>query len=457
MVETISESAPSGRLGGAFAVAEQSAFRLLSRARLIAMGLIVLYIGAQFPSLIGVYWVGLVAVIGLAGWLHYRARQRYPDREWITLAFFAFDAAVLVVALIPGNPFINDPWPVQANLRFHSFPFFFVFLCLTALTYSPRLVIWMGAFIATAWGIGNFLVFRLPESRSLLDYSLQFSGPTGADKLAFTLHPHYFSLAQPIQDIFIVLVAAAILATAVWRTKRLVERQVVTTQERANLARYFSPGMVEELAGTDTPLGAVRSQNVAVLFADIIGFTTLSEKLPPESVIDLLRDFHGRMAREVFAHDGTVDKYIGDAIMATFGTPHAGKRDATNALACARAMLTSVDRWNQERAGGGQPPIDIGIGLHYGAAVMGDIGDERRLEYAVIGDTVNVAARLESHTREVKAPLVVSDEAVEAVRSEDGDGDPLNGLRKGQAASVKGRVGKVPVWTLASGDGPVMP
>jgi adenylate cyclase len=170
--------------------------------------------------------------------------------------------------------------------------------------------------------------------------------------------------------------------------------------------------------------------------------------LPPEDVIDLLRDFHGRMAREVFAHGGTVDKYIGDAIMATFGTPHAGPQDATNALACARAMLASVEEWNAERARRGEPAIAIGVGVHFGPAVMGDIGDERRLEYAVIGDTVNVASRLEALTREVDAPLVVSDDTVAAVRRETGESGALAGLRKGETAAVRGRTGAVSVWTL---------
>ncbi|HUT51542.1 MAG TPA: adenylate/guanylate cyclase domain-containing protein [Alphaproteobacteria bacterium] len=451
MTNPIGEASATAALGGAFAAAEQSAFRLMARARLIAMGLFVVYTGIQFPSLLGVYWIGLVVVFGLAGWVHYRLRARCPAKEWITVAFLGLDAVMLAVAILATNPFVPDPWPIQANLRYHSFPYFFVFLALTALTYSPRLVIWTGVFVMVAWGIGSAIVFALPETKTVLDYAVPFSGPSGAEKLKFTLDPHYYSVAQPIQDVFVLLVVAAILAAAVWRSKRLVERQVETAQERANLARYFSPSMVEALAGTDQPLGGVRSQNVAVLFADIVGFTSLSEKLPPEAVIELLRDFHGRMAREVFAHDGTVDKYIGDAIMATFGTPHTGTRDASNALACAKAMLVSIDAWNQERKARGMPEAPIGVGLHFGPAVMGDIGDEQRLEYAVIGDTVNVAARLEALTREVDAPLVVSGDTVAAVRRESGSG-ALAGLEEQAAAQVKGRAQKVPVWILRNSD-----
>ncbi|MDH3235361.1 MAG: adenylate/guanylate cyclase domain-containing protein [Alphaproteobacteria bacterium] len=447
MTIPMGKASAAAPLGGAFAAAEQSAFRLMARARLIAMGLVIVYTGIQFPSLIGAYWAGLVVGFGLSGWVHYRLRVRFPAKEWITVAFLGLDAMMLAVAIMAPNPFVPDPWPIQANLRYHSFPYFFIFLSLTALTYSPRLVISMGAFVMLAWGVGAAIVFSLPETKTVLDYSTPFSGPSGAEKLNFTLDPNFYSVAQPIQDVFVLLVVAAILATAVWRSKRLIQRQVETAQERANLARYFSPSMVEALAGTDQPLGDVRSQNVAVLFADIIGFTSLSEKLPPEAVIELLRDFHGRMAREVFAHGGTVDKYIGDAIMATFGTPHAGERDASNALACAKAMLVSIDAWNMERKARGMPEAPIGVGLHFGPAVMGDIGDEQRLEYAVIGDTVNVAARLEALTREINAPLVVSSDTVEAVRRESGGG-ALAGLQEQEAAQVKGRAQKVPVWTF---------
>ena len=102
----------------------------------------------------------------------------------------------------------------------------------------------------------------------------------------------------------------------------------------------------------------------------------------------------------MFAHGGTLDKFIGDSVMATFGTPQPGPRDAAHALACARAMLASLGVWNSERTARGEMALRAGIGLHFGPVVLGDIGDERRLEFAVLGDTVNTASRLEGLTRE---------------------------------------------------------
>ena len=173
-------------------------------------------------------------------------------------------------------------------------------------------------------------------------------------------------------------------------------------------------------AGAGPGSGAGRKDTVgrgaAVLFADMVGFTAISERLAPDALVGLLREFHGRLARLAFAfaHDGTVDKYIGDAIMVHFGTPRPQKDDPARALACAAAMIAEVGRWNAERARAGEAPIGIGIGVHYGEVLVGNIGDARRLEYTVLGDTVNVASRLERLTRETGAPLVVSDALVGA-------------------------------------------
>ena len=123
------------------------------------------------------------------------------------------------------------------------------------------------------------------------------------------------------------------------------------------------------------------------------------------------------MEREVFRHGGTLDKYLGDGLMATFGTPFAGDSDALNALRCARGMVGSIAELNRERSGRNEPPIQVSVGLHYGQVVLGDIG-LNRLEFAVIGTTVNAASRLEALTREFGCAIVVSDALVQQARTE---------------------------------------
>jgi adenylate cyclase len=133
------------------------------------------------------------------------------------------------------------------------------------------------------------------------------------------------------------------------RLRELERRRAGAERARANLARYFSPNLVDLLADRDEPLGPVRRETIAVLFADIVGFTRMTERMAPEAVITMLRQFHERMTAEIFACDGTVEKYIGDAILAVFGLPTARQDDPGNALRCADRMLGALDDWNSER------------------------------------------------------------------------------------------------------------
>ena len=172
--------------------------------------------------------------------------------------------------------------------------------------------------------------------------------------------------------------------------------------------------------------------------------------MKPREVMELLRSFHTRMDAVVFEHEGTLDDHIGDAIFATFGVPETGPRDATNTLACARGMLKAIDDWNKERKSEKQDPISIGIGIHYGQAVLGDIGSERSMDFTVIGDTVNVAARLERLTRSIDTDLVVGKSLVDQVQKEANGEEKslLEGLKESGEQEVRGRKEKVPIFVL---------
>ncbi len=224
------------------------------------------------------------------------------------------------------------------------------------------------------------------------------------------------------------------------------QRQLTEAErKRASLARYFSPNMVDELMHTGGDLDTARIQLVAVLFVDMIGFTRVSARLPSVEVIGLLREFLGFFEEAVFAHGGTLDKYLGDGLMATFGTPRPGQRDATNALACAAEMAEQIVVWNAHRQSAGLEPLRIGIGVHYGEVVLGDIGGERRMEFAVVGDTVNVASRLQDMTRSLDIAILASSAVVEAVRREGGQ-SLLDGFRDLGEHELRGREGVLRLW-----------
>lgn len=260
------------------------------------------------------------------------------------------------------------------------------------------------------------------------------------------MDPTSFMFHLRIQEVVVFVIVAVILGFSVRRFNALLVNNASLTRERTNLSRYFSPNVVDQLSQNDDPLKLVRRQDVAVLFIDIIGFTRLAAGLDALDVIELLRGFHGRMEREVFRHHGTLDKYLGDGLMATFGTPMAGPQDATNALACARDMISALNQWNLTRRRAGDPEIHVGIGLHFGEAVLGDIG-ANRLEYAVIGTAVNVAARLEVMTRELQSDIVISDHLHQRIQTEAVEISLLDSFTPQPNQEIRGLDQPMTVWT----------
>lgn len=149
---------------------------------------------------------------------------------------------------------------------------------------------------------------------------------------------------------------------------------------------------VELLSGNDQ-LGG-EEKIVAILFADIRGFTRLTEKMPPKETIKMLNECMGRVAAIIDQYDGVIDKYVGDEVMVVFGAPERCEDKALKAVDAAIAMMKSLQSWNVERKSKGLEPVEMGIGIHLGNVVAGNMGAEDRLNYTVIGANVNLAARL---------------------------------------------------------------
>jgi len=266
-----------------------------------------------------------------------------------------------------------------------------------------------------------------------------------AATLAAYFDPNYASVLKYQNEMIAFLLVSAGLALLVRRSRSLVAERAEAERERGNLARYFSPKVVDILAERDEPLGRVRRQAVGVLFADLVGFTALAEDMAPEEVMALLRDFHGRMEDQVFRHGGCLEKFIGDALLATFGVPDVGTRDATDALDCARGMLAALASWNRERAGR-LAPLRMGVGVHYGQVVLGDIGSARSMAFATVGDTINVASRLQALTRELGATIVASGALVAAVEREAAAPGVLKGLAARGPQLLRGRDTAIELW-----------
>jgi adenylate cyclase len=176
---------------------------------------------------------------------------------------------------------------------------------------------------------------------------------------------------------------------------------------RDTISRYVSPQMCQEILNDPglLQLGGLR-RKVTILFADIKGFTALSEKMEPEKVVEVLNTFFTEMVELVFQHQGTLDKFLGDALMVDFGVPVEIPQAPAQAVACALAMHRRLDVMRNQ----GLTPIKgIRIGINTGEAIVGNIGSNKRMDFTVIGDAVNVAARLQELTKELKADTLVSE------------------------------------------------
>lgn len=231
------------------------------------------------------------------------------------------------------------------------------------------------------------------------------------------MHGFVVDGAAPLR--FVVSLVSILVATfLVLRNVSADLRVKEVERERANLARFFSPKIVDQLVGIHTPFSFARRQPATVLFADMIGFTAYSSGKPPDVVISMLRDLLHHLSEAVFSNHGSVDKYLGDGLMAFFGPPLAGLRDATNAAACALEIVQSIECWNEQHTRRNEDAVRIAIGIHYGEVVQGNVGSEKRLELTLVGDTVNIASRVEAYCRTLHASVLVTGEFVEVLLAE---------------------------------------
>jgi adenylate cyclase len=191
------------------------------------------------------------------------------------------------------------------------------------------------------------------------------------------------------------LVAFSGLAALGIKNSRYAEQIRREAMVRSNFERYFAPNVAAEIAQQEsaTPLGGDR-RPVTVLFSDVRGFTAIAESMDPDAIARLLSEYFSEMVEVILEHGGTLDKFIGDAIMALWGAPIAHPGDPDRAIQAAVAMQRAISELNQRWASQGRPEIGVGIGINHGDVFAGNIGSHRRLEYTVIGDPVNVAARL---------------------------------------------------------------
>jgi adenylate cyclase len=397
----MAEGALDERTKVLFTDAERSAERVVGQLRMA----VALSLGAVFaitvvarahshdavlPLQIAAASTTIVAYLAL-GALSYHVAVPHRFRPWMPWAFVAGDAGFLFI-----NVGLNTATSGLGGNYLACFPALWyapLVLAFGALQYNPARLVYATALLA-----GGLVAIAATDFR----FEPLADTPPAAIGRFFDAPPNIMRLAM-------LIVAGVILVVAAARTRSLLQRAIAETRRRANLTRYLPAEVADQLA--ESGLAALREghrQAVAVMFVDIRGFTHRAETMDPAATGRFLADFRRFVVATATRYDGVVDKFVGDSAMLVFGLPSPRWDDTRRALTCALTLLDGTPGEWARSGDDGRGAIEIGIGLHAGDAFCGAIGDEARLEFTVLGDTVNVAARLEQETKAVGLRLVVS-------------------------------------------------
>jgi adenylate cyclase len=321
-------------------------------------------------------------------WRLYRA---YQDRmtHAMRLASTVVDVAVLMVTLWSFH--IQYGQPAAFYLKAPTLLYIFIFIALRALSLAPGYVLFAGVAAAAGW-------------LALLAYALGEPGGMALltrDYVAYMNSPRIL-IGGEVDKVLSILIVAVLLTVATARARALLHRAVAEGAAAGRLARFFSPEIAATIVGAEEAAlrpGEGRQTEAAAMFVDLRGFTRLAGELAPGELVRLLGEYQAIAVPVVRAHRGTVITYLGDGIMVTFGAVRTSATYAADALAAAGALVDALEAWAAERRGRRLPAPGVGVGVEVGTVTCGAIGDAARLEYAVIGDPVNRAAKLQNHTK----------------------------------------------------------
>lgn len=314
----------------------------------------------------------------------YRGRLR----AWILSLSVVVDVALLLGLIWSFHIQYNQP--PSFYLKAPTLLYVFIFIALRALRFEARYIVLAGLVSAAGWGLMiAYVIFSQPEdpmiTRNYVTYLTSNSILIGAE----------------FDKIVSILVVTTILAVAIHRGRRLLVRSVIEHAAARDLSRFFAPEIAERITASEHVIqaGEGEARDAGILMVDIRGFTRLAQKIPARDVIQLLAEYQARLVPVIQSHAGSVDKFLGDGILATFGAASASETYASDALAAADAVLAAAAAWAKERKEAGETSMRIGASVATGRIVFGAVGDATRLEYTVIGDAVNLAAKLDKHSK----------------------------------------------------------
>jgi len=309
---------------------------------------------------------------------------RFP---WWSLALsIFFDMALLMVVIWSFH--MQYGQPASFYLKTPTLLYVFIFIALRALRFEAVYVLLAGAMAVLGWvALVMYAVTIEPDdpmiTRNYVDYLTSNSVLVGAE----------------FDKIVSILVVSTILCVALVRARQLLVSAVAEQTAHSDLSRFFAPEVRARITGSEVQLkaGQGEAREAAVLFVDIRGFTKMSASVGPTELVGILSAYQARVVPVIQSHGGSIDKFLGDGIMATFGAVQPTPTYAADALRAADAVVDAVDAWNDERRAAGEQDIRVGVAVTSGRLVVGAVGDDTRLEYTVIGAAVNLSAKLEKH------------------------------------------------------------
>ncbi|MFC4237955.1 adenylate/guanylate cyclase domain-containing protein [Thalassospira xianhensis] len=363
--------------------------------------------------------------------------------RWLLYVLAIVDAVLIVyVSVVPDplSPLTDHPaWMYSFVVRDRGVVFSMIMMALVIMTFSPRLIIWFGFWLFIAWSTS--IVWLMTRPGVIISQHFGDDWAPTQDEIITTYNlPEFIDISALAEQVVIVVVFTLACAVMVSRLRVLINQFAAAERAHGNLARYFPAALADQLADRDEPIRIGARRECVILFADIIGFSGYAEKRDPQDVMRLLNQFHQIMTTQIGAYGGIVEKYIGDAVMASFGAFDDMDCPAANALSAAQSMVCHVRDWQNSDLADSTTPLQIGIGLNFGPAVVGDIGEGEAVTPAVIGASVNLAARLERATRTLDTDIIISDSFARKLRSETSSAGSalLRSFAKQDAIRVKG-------------------
>ncbi len=314
-------------------------------------------------------------------------RMRLPG--WLLALSVGADVALLIVLILSFH--IEYSQPTSFSLKAPTLLYVFIFIALRALRFDARYVLLAGLAAAAGW----FAMIAY-----VLTYDMMGGTPITRNYVTY-LTSNSMLLGAEFDKIISMLIVTAVLVVALVRARNLLVSSVAEHQAASALSRFFAPEIAQRIRGSqhDIRAGQGEARDAAILTTDIRGFTKLSATLEPDQVIALLTEYQARLVRIIQRHNGVIDKFLGDGILASFGCAMPNERYAADALRAAIEIQSVADSWAKERMAAGLPPLGIGTAVTTGRVIFGAIGDASRLEFTVIGDAVNLAAKLDKHSK----------------------------------------------------------